>query len=71
MAIIFRYEHIPRPDGTLRKAPFIPIHVKDKIGKSLKGGVVVYFILIFACFLGICFLPFIIIFPVYDSTAGS
>lgn len=30
MAIIFRYEHIPREDGTLRKAPFIPIFAHDE-----------------------------------------
>ncbi len=36
MAIIFRYIHIPRPDGSLRKAPFIPIKVRDKSGKPLK-----------------------------------
>lgn len=36
MAIIFRYEHIPRPDGTLRKAPYIPIHVKGSSGKMIR-----------------------------------
>ena len=36
MAIIFRYVRVPRPDGTLRKAPFIPIHVTNKFGKPMK-----------------------------------
>ncbi len=35
MAIILRYVHVQRPDGTLRKAPFIPIHVTDRDGKQL------------------------------------
>ncbi|MBU1201236.1 MAG: retroviral-like aspartic protease family protein [Nanoarchaeota archaeon] len=36
MTIIFRYVHIPRPDKTLRKAPFIPIYVKNKFGKLMQ-----------------------------------
>lgn len=27
------YVHVPRPDGTLRKAPYIPIYVRDSEGK--------------------------------------
>lgn len=36
MTIIYRYVHVPRPDGTLRHAPFIPIFVKDKFGKTMR-----------------------------------
>ena len=36
MAIIFRYVHIPRPDGTLRNAPYIPLIVRDETGKSIQ-----------------------------------
>ena len=36
MAIIFRYVHIPRPDGTLRKAPFIPVYTRNRFGKLMK-----------------------------------
>ena len=36
MAINFRYVHVPRPDGTLRKAPFIPIHVRNKEGRVIE-----------------------------------
>ena len=36
MAITFRYIHVPRPDGTLRKAPFIPIYVRNKEGRLIK-----------------------------------
>ena len=30
MAITFRYKHIKRKDGFLRKAPFIPVYITDK-----------------------------------------
>ena len=36
MAITFRYEKVPRRDGTLRKAPYIPIYVRIKEGKLIK-----------------------------------
>ena len=36
MAIIFRYVHIKRSDGTLRKAPFIPIIVRNKWGQLMR-----------------------------------
>ena len=36
MAIIFRYVHIPRPDGTLRAAPFIPLTLRDSSDKQLR-----------------------------------
>jgi len=36
MTIIFRYEHVPRPDGTLRKAPYIPIHARTAEGRLIK-----------------------------------
>ena len=36
MSIIFRYVHIPRPDGTLRKAPYIPIYARDSKDKLIK-----------------------------------
>jgi len=36
MALIFRYIHVPRADGTLRHAPYIPIQVQDARGKILK-----------------------------------
>ena len=36
MAIIFRYEHVPRPDGTLRKAPYIPIYARTADGRLIK-----------------------------------
>lgn len=36
MPIIFRYAHVPRPDGTLRQAPFIPIFVTNKFGKAME-----------------------------------
>ena len=36
MTITFRYIHVPRKDGTLRRAPFIPVYVRDKNGKVLK-----------------------------------
>jgi predicted aspartyl protease len=36
MSIIFRYVHVPRPDGTLRKAPFIPVFVTNKFGKIME-----------------------------------
>lgn len=36
MAIIFRYVHIPREDGTLRRAPFIPIYTRNRLGKLIK-----------------------------------
>ena len=35
MSIIFRYVHVPRQDGTLRRAPFIPIIVRNKFGKTM------------------------------------
>lgn len=36
MPIIFRYVKIPRPDGTLRHAPFIPLFVRTKSGKLIE-----------------------------------
>ncbi len=36
MAITFRYIHVPRPDGTLRKAPFIPIFVRTEGNKLVR-----------------------------------
>jgi len=33
MAIIFRYKHVKRKDGFLRKAPFIPIFLRDRNDK--------------------------------------
>jgi hypothetical protein len=36
MSIIFRYVHIPRADGTLRKAPYIPIYVRNKSGRLIR-----------------------------------
>lgn len=35
MAIIFRYAKVPRPDGSLRNAPFIPITLRTHAGKHL------------------------------------
>ncbi|MBI4451625.1 retropepsin-like domain-containing protein [Candidatus Woesearchaeota archaeon] len=36
MAIILRYVHVPRSDGTLVKAPFIPVFVRDSRDKLLQ-----------------------------------
>ena len=36
MSIIFRYVHVPRADGTLRKAPYIPIFLRDKSNKLVR-----------------------------------
>ena len=36
MPIIYRYAHVPRKDGTLRHAPFIPIVVKNKFGQLMR-----------------------------------
>ncbi len=36
MSLIFRYIHVQRPDGTLRQAPFIPVHVRNKFGRLMK-----------------------------------
>jgi len=36
MAITFRYVHVPRKDGTLRKAPFIPIYANTLDGKTIR-----------------------------------
>jgi len=36
MAIIFKYVHVPRKDGTLRRAPYIPIFVNNKEGKLIR-----------------------------------
>ena len=36
MAITFRYVRVPRPDGTLRKAPFIPIFVRTDKNKLMR-----------------------------------
>jgi len=36
MAIIFRYIHVPRADGTLRKAPFIPVFATNKFNRSIE-----------------------------------
>ncbi len=36
MAIIFRYAHVPRPDGTLRDAPYIPVLVRHRSGRMVR-----------------------------------
>ena len=36
MSIIFRYSHIQREDGSLRKAPYIPIYAKTSSGRLMK-----------------------------------
>ena len=36
MPIIFRYVHVPREDGTLRHAPFIPIYASNRFGKAMQ-----------------------------------
>lgn len=36
MAITFRYANVPRPDGTLRHAPYVPIYIQDKKGKQIR-----------------------------------
>ncbi len=36
MAITFKYAKVPRKDGSLRRAPFIPIYLRDKNEKLLK-----------------------------------
>ncbi len=36
MPITFKYVHVPRPDGTLRRAPYIPIFSIDKAGKLIR-----------------------------------
>lgn len=36
MTIVFRYLHIPRADGTLRHAPYIPILLRTKFDKLVK-----------------------------------
>lgn len=35
MTLAFRYIHVPRSDGTLRHAPYLPISVRTKEGKLL------------------------------------
>lgn len=35
MAITFRYSRVPRKDGSLRRAPFIPLHLRDQSNKLL------------------------------------
>ena len=34
--IIFRYQHWKRPDGTLRKAPIIPVYMRSRKGRQLR-----------------------------------
>jgi len=36
MAITFKYANVPRKDGSLRRAPFIPTYIRDKNEKLLK-----------------------------------
>jgi hypothetical protein len=36
MSIIYRYVHVPRPDGTLRKAPHIPVYARDSKNKLIE-----------------------------------
>jgi len=36
MALIFKYSKVPRPDGTLRNAPFIPISIRTDSGRYVK-----------------------------------
>lgn len=36
MSIIFRYIHVPRKDGSLRHAPFIPILVTNKFDRTMQ-----------------------------------
>ncbi len=33
MSMVLRYAHVPRPDGTLRKAPYMLIFVRDENNK--------------------------------------
>jgi len=35
MSIIFKYVKVPRPDGTLRNAPYIPVWIRTKTGKLI------------------------------------
>ena len=36
MSIIFKYLHVIREDGTLKKAPYIPVYLRNKEGKLIK-----------------------------------
>src|SRR3989338_7162786 len=36
MALTFRYARVPRPDGTLRDAPYIPVYVHHSSGRLVK-----------------------------------
>lgn len=36
MSIIFKYLHIKREDGTLNKAPYIPVYLRNNKGKLIK-----------------------------------
>ena len=37
MSIIFRHIHVPRQDGSLRHAPFIPILVTNKFDQIMEA----------------------------------
>jgi predicted aspartyl protease len=36
MAMLFKYRHIPRTDGTLHRAPCIPVYERDAQGRVLE-----------------------------------
>jgi len=36
MSLVFKYKHIERKDGYLKKAPFIPIYLRDKNDKLIE-----------------------------------
>ncbi len=36
MAITFKYIHVQRPDGTLKRAPYIIVYLRNKDGKLMK-----------------------------------
>ena len=36
MSIIFRYVHVQRADGTLRRAPYVPVWVRNNQGQLLQ-----------------------------------
>src|SRR3989338_2768976 len=36
MAIVYKYVHVPRHDGTLRKAPYISVSIRDSADKLIE-----------------------------------
>ena|SRR3989338_2550865 len=36
MALIFKYAHVPRKDGSLRQAPYLPIYAKNRFGQTMR-----------------------------------